>query len=183
LATSGTQQVGVVGDRASLWSGTAESWTDLGAFAPAYFEETVASGIWGDGTMTYISGSGLNLLTNREEALLWTNATPGDANNDGLVDISDLGILATNWQAHGAWTAGDFNADGFIDITDLGLLATNWQAGVSAAADWARFGGAPLWTSSIPEPATGALVMLAARLVAMCSRECHRRRSGARRRR
>ncbi len=58
-------------------------------------------------------------------------ATPGDANLDGKVDISDLGMLATNWQQHTAWSGGDFNNDGFVDISDLGLVATNWQSGVT----------------------------------------------------
>ena len=51
----------------------------------------------------------------------------GDVNLDGLVDITDLGALATIWQENGTWGQGDMNYSGFIDITDLGLLATNWQ--------------------------------------------------------
>ncbi len=52
----------------------------------------------------------------------------GDANLDRTVDISDLGVLATNWQQSGRrWTHGDFNYDQIIDISDLGILATNWQ--------------------------------------------------------
>ncbi len=52
----------------------------------------------------------------------------GDANRDRTVDISDLGILATNWQGSGkTFVQGDFNYDGIVDISDLGILATNWQ--------------------------------------------------------
>jgi hypothetical protein len=52
----------------------------------------------------------------------------GDANHDRLVDVSDLGILATNWQASGkTFAQGDFNYDGVVDVSDLGILATNWQ--------------------------------------------------------
>jgi hypothetical protein len=54
----------------------------------------------------------------------------GDAQLDGMVDITDLGRLATNWQMAGGWAQGDFNYDNFVYITDLGLLATNWLAGV-----------------------------------------------------
>ncbi len=57
-------------------------------------------------------------------------ALGGDANLDGRVDITDLGLLATNWQSAAFWTGGDFNSDGLVDISDLGVLATNWQAGV-----------------------------------------------------
>jgi methionine-rich copper-binding protein CopC len=52
----------------------------------------------------------------------------GDANHDRTVDITDLGILATNWQqSPRGFSQGDFNYDGTVDITDLGTLATNWQ--------------------------------------------------------
>jgi hypothetical protein len=57
----------------------------------------------------------------------------GDANIDGQVDVSDNGILATNWQGTGKdWREADFNYDGTVDVTDLGFLAMNWQAGVGA---------------------------------------------------
>jgi hypothetical protein len=53
----------------------------------------------------------------------------GDANRDRKVDITDLGILATNWQqSPRTFSLGNFNyADTVVDITDLGILATNWQ--------------------------------------------------------
>jgi hypothetical protein len=59
----------------------------------------------------------------------------GDSNHDRHVDVSDLGILATNWQGSGkTFSQGDFNYDGKVDVTDLGLLATNWQHSVLGAA-------------------------------------------------
>ncbi len=60
-------------------------------------------------------------------------ALAGDANRDRVVDISDLGILATNWQGSPRnFSQGDFNNDGQVDISDLGILATNWQKSVAA---------------------------------------------------
>ncbi len=57
----------------------------------------------------------------------------GDGNHDRIVDVSDLGILATNWQGSGmTFAQGDFNYDGVVDVTDLGLLATNWQKSLAA---------------------------------------------------
>jgi hypothetical protein len=59
----------------------------------------------------------------------------GDANRDRTVDITDLGILATNWQkSNRVFSQGDFNYDGTVDITDLGILATNWQKNVPVPA-------------------------------------------------
>jgi hypothetical protein len=52
----------------------------------------------------------------------------GDANHDRIVDVSDLGVLATNWQSSDKrFSDGDFNYDGVVDVSDLGILATNWQ--------------------------------------------------------
>jgi hypothetical protein len=53
---------------------------------------------------------------------------PGDANHDRKVDVSDLGILATNWQgSNRTFSEGDFTYDRRVDVSDLGVLATNWQ--------------------------------------------------------
>jgi Calx-beta domain/FG-GAP-like repeat len=52
----------------------------------------------------------------------------GDANLDGGVAVSDLGILATNWQqSPRSFAQGDFDYDGTVDVNDLGILATSWQ--------------------------------------------------------
>lgn len=49
---------------------------------------------------------------------------PGDANGDGTVDITDLGLVLQNFG--GAGPAGDLNGDGAVDITDLGLVLSNF---------------------------------------------------------
>ncbi len=79
--------------------------------------------------------------------------TPGDANRDGHVDVSDLGILATNYGAgaESGWTTADFNADGTVDVSDLGILATNY--GMVPAAQ------------SVPE--TGGLILLLGGIMAV----------------
>ena len=78
---------------------------------------------------------------------------PGDANNDGRVDGSDVTILAGNWQAGVddskiavTWEMGDFNGDGRVDGSDVTILAGNWQAGVDVAA------------TSVPEPSVVSLI-------------------------
>jgi hypothetical protein len=59
----------------------------------------------------------------------------GDANLDLKVDISDLGILASNWQGGGkVWSQADFNYDSLVNVVDLGSLATNWQQAASPIA-------------------------------------------------
>jgi hypothetical protein len=91
-------------------------------------------------------------------------ALPGDADNDGDVDVQDLGRLASNWQRLGNWSMGDFNIDGVIDVADLGLLASNWQAGVDnltgPALDEA-LAAVGLAGASVPEPGSTALLGIA----------------------
>ncbi len=91
--------------------------------------------------------------------------------------------LATNWQSSGDWTAGDFNYDGFIDVSDLGRLATNWQAGVGSPLAPSRLDEAlaavGLSGAIVPEPAAiasaliGALVAQAAWPATNRMRKCH----------
>jgi hypothetical protein len=58
----------------------------------------------------------------------------GDANRDRVVDIADLGVLASNWQqSPRVFSQGDFNFDGTVDITDLAILASNWQKNLPPA--------------------------------------------------
>jgi hypothetical protein len=51
---------------------------------------------------------------------------PGDLNNDGKVNISDLSILLSNWGKTGATVTGDINKDGKVNISDLSTLLSNW---------------------------------------------------------
>ena len=63
-----------MGQRASLWRGTAASWVDLHAFLPPEFSSSTASDISDDGMNLVIAGFGFNTVTNRTEALIWTAA-------------------------------------------------------------------------------------------------------------
>jgi hypothetical protein len=68
----------------------------------------------------------------------WTqDRIPGDANEDGVVDVGDLGILAANYGQSGkTWTQGDFNGDDKVDVGDLGILAANYGNGTGSALDF-----------------------------------------------
>ncbi|MEM7314321.1 MAG: hypothetical protein AAF497_14320, partial [Planctomycetota bacterium] len=70
----------------------------------------------------------------------------GDANLDGVVDVSDF----NNWNANkftsnAAWCSGDFNADGVVDVSDF----NNWNAN--------KFTSSTDSAAAVPEPATGLL--------------------------
>lgn len=64
---------------------------------------------------------------------------PGDANNDGIIDIGDITFLATYLYAGGAAPApmanGDPNGDCYINIGDLIYLAAYIDAGGPAPVD------------------------------------------------
>lgn len=47
----------------------------------------------------------------------------GDANNDGVIDLLDLSVLASQWGGTGD---SDFNYDGVVDLLDLSILASAW---------------------------------------------------------
>jgi beta-glucanase (GH16 family) len=73
----------------------------------------------------------------------------GDANRDNTVDVTDLGILATNYgNTYTNWTMGDFNGDGVVDVIDLGLLATGYGNAYADIGDM------------VPEPATLGLLTM-----------------------
>jgi chitodextrinase len=54
--------------------------------------------------------------------------TNGDLNSDRKVGITDLSVLAGNWnKTSAAYTQGDINGDGTVNVSDLSLLAGNWN--------------------------------------------------------
>ncbi|MCC6970783.1 MAG: hypothetical protein IT434_11250, partial [Phycisphaerales bacterium] len=135
-AASGSQQAGYaffVGDmggydHAGLWSGTADSWIDLHALLPAGFLDSHAQGISTDGINIYVSGYGLNTLTHRYEALLWTRPLcPGDFNHDGFVDGNDYNAFAELFEM--ADPGADFNANGFVNGDDYDAFAEHFEIG------------------------------------------------------
>jgi hypothetical protein len=51
----------------------------------------------------------------------------GDANHDGLVNLADFNILASNFGKPGRdFTQGDFNYDGAVDLLDFNLLSAHF---------------------------------------------------------
>jgi hypothetical protein len=51
-----------------------------------------------------------------------------DSNGDRRVDVTDLGVLSSNFNGNPRTPAqGDFSGDRKVDVTDLGLLSTNFN--------------------------------------------------------
>jgi len=76
-----------------------------------------------------------------------TACEPGDADGDGDVDDDDLSLLLANWGADTDCAHGEFSGVPPVNDDDLSLLLANWTG--------------PL-TGAIPEPATIALLVIAA---------------------
>ena len=52
---------------------------------------------------------------------------PGDANNDGRVNLNDFNVLAANFgQSPRDFTQGDFNYDGIVNLNDFNILAAQF---------------------------------------------------------
>ncbi len=79
------------------------------------------------------------LIRGLVETSLGVGTEYGDFNLDGLIDKTDLTILATNFGVGTTWAEGNANSDLVIDTTDLAILVTNFGFVASGA---------------VPEPAT-----------------------------
>jgi len=116
----------------TIWCTNAMWWAKLDTWALVY-----------DGT--YVSftteGSRKYAVTGPEASM----PTPGDANDDGVVNHEDAALLAAHWlQAGAGWGGGDFNDDGVVDDLDASILAAHWIYGAGGAA--------------VPEPSTLSLL-------------------------
>ncbi|MCC6680731.1 MAG: hypothetical protein IT445_07500 [Phycisphaeraceae bacterium] len=93
---------------------------------------------------------------------------PGDANGDGLVNLSDLQILGDNWQSTTAdWAQADFTGDSVVNLADLQILGDNWGFGTSSDLSFDE----ALSNLVVPEPAVLSMLS-AASLLALRHRRC-----------
>jgi probable HAF family extracellular repeat protein len=116
-----------------------------------------ATAISADGMV--LAGVGRNPQGQTEGWYVDLNMTliPGDANADGKVDLTDFGILKSNFGTGTTLAEGDFTGDGKIDLSDFGVLKANFGQTAAAAA-------------AVPEPNTLLLSALAATGLLACRR-------------
>jgi hypothetical protein len=92
-------------------------------------------GLVGDGVHFWLSSA------NTVSYWQWTGVTalPGDANLDGVVSVSDLSVLAANYNttSGATWDMGDFDSNGAVSVSDLSILAAHYNSGSSSTLSWA----------------------------------------------
>jgi hypothetical protein len=127
-ATGGfTQFGGIEANGIARWDG--QSWTTLrsGLFRDSamlgmalnVFDDGSGPALFVGGRFDTAGGRSVNNIAK------WA-CLPGDLNNDGCVDLADLGILLADFGCTGGNCPGDVDGDGDTDLTDLGILLANW---------------------------------------------------------
>ena len=121
-------------------------------------------------TLEYTSFAGQSVDSN---SLILVAAHVGDSTLDGKIDIQDLNKVVAHWQHTGLlWSDGDTTGpqgipDGIVDIQDLNAVVANWQLDVGSGLATGSASGFSIQNSAfpsspVPEPATLALLALAA---------------------
>ena len=114
----------------------------------------------GNSAAPYTSAAGGRFLLDYRVS----GSTPGDANQDGKIDFSDLLILAQHYNKIDATAAqGDFNGDGKVTFADLLILAQNYGKDCT------------IMTAAAPVPEPAAVATLAPAAALLLSRRRHAR--------
>jgi hypothetical protein len=141
---------------------------NIGLAADSSFVGSLVASGPSDGTPFALNAFGivtLNFSSDNPEATFFFDnlnyglALAGDLNSDGQVNLTDYGILKSNWfqNVGNGISDGDLNFDGTVNLTDFALFRQAYQ-------DFNGGGGGAF--SAVPEPATILLVI--ASLPAWC---------------
>jgi hypothetical protein len=131
----GVQALDLAGRSVRLLDGTMPLLAAEGSLNAARRGGGPADGVY-DSTATPGTSVGIAFTPGNGLPLLMKLTRSGDANVDGRVDVTDLGLLATNFNdpSGALWDEGDFSGDGNVDVSDLGVLATNFNRTFAGAA-------------------------------------------------
>jgi hypothetical protein len=140
-----TFTAGSTGGSTNLALNTRSAVSDL--VIPAIWQENgaeVDTGIGGGGTLTTSAPLSITVAS--------TVHNPGDTNNDGFVDLTDLNNVLNNFGSTGTGNPGDDDSSGSVDLTDLNNVLNNFGKNYTTAAA----------LSVVPEPASLSLLGLGA---------------------
>jgi hypothetical protein len=91
------------------------------------------------------------------KALVISTELRGDADHNRVVELSDIVVAISHWQATGedaTWANGDVYIDGVVDLSDVVEMIGHWQNACSSGAAFSRPAGA-----AVPEPGTLGLTL------------------------
>jgi len=141
---------------------------------------------YGDGTLPFATGKiRSSTAASAKLALGWKDDSTttsvdvmytvyGDADLNGVVGASDLGLVLTNFGKSGVWSTGDFDYNGVVGASDLGMVLTNFGKSAPVVVDVSSYPGldaeaveilTDAGISVVPEPSS--LMLLAACLAAL----------------
>mgnify|MGYP000986570710 FL=1 len=122
-----------------------------GTFDEVYFGGSLVADPTADGAINGTHKLVYNATTIDLMATAVSTPHPGDTDNNGTVDVTDLGNLSTAYgtTSGATWLMGDFDGNGMVDVTDLGILSTEYG--------WVA---TPPTAGAVPEPATLALLKI-----------------------
>jgi hypothetical protein len=96
-----------------------------------YSARLLATGV-SDPSGNRMDGDGNGIAGGHYETIFYILAADADRNR--VVDVADLGVLASNWQqSPRTFAEGDFDYSGTVDVADLGILASQWQQDLLAS--------------------------------------------------
>jgi len=95
--------------------------TPTGNFVPGHVYRCVPAGDW---VIGLFNPSGGNDTAGVANLPCPAPVCPGDRNNSGTVDVSDLLIIISTWGSNDP--AGDANGSGIVDVTDLLIVIAGW---------------------------------------------------------
>ena len=105
------------------------------ASSPAIFQFSIDDGT--PGPFSYTITIGGNTLASVGGSFFQNDRVRGDINDDGVVNVIDLGLMRTAFfEASGAPLYNgfaDLNSDGIVNVVDLGLLRQNFFVTIGTA--------------------------------------------------
>ena len=158
-----------------MWSGAGGI---TSTFAADNLTDHMAIGIYSNQDARFESLGGIAFGT---DAVLLVPTPFGDANIDGLVNVTDLAALDNALVTPGTtgWQNGDFNYDGVIDRdNDYPIWIDSFFAQGNQVTPQISSLMAHIESAPVPEPAGGAVVIAAAAALASLGRRRRKRQRG-----